>query len=315
MPRIIQPPDPPDPAPQGRDLSDSAPGAVSSALSRRAFVASLLGTAAGTAIGTTGAAGQARDVLTLPPPPPDSRHLYGKDDLQFGELRVPFSRPPYPVMIVIHGGYWRAAYDLKHVGHLCAKLTAKGIATWSIEYRRLGNPGGGWPGTFDDVLSSADFIRKSASKFKLDARRIAVMGHSAGGHLALWLAANRPDYLRGAIGLAPIADLKRAFELNLSRGVVAELLGGAPGEVPDTYAKASPIDLLPIARPQRLIHGVNDKVVPIEISRRYIDAAKMKHSDAKLTEIAECGHYELIDPSSKEWPTVEYAALKLLEQP
>ena len=99
----------------------------------------------------------ADDILTLPPPPADARLPYGTDPNQFGELRLPKGPGPFPVVVNIHGGYWRAKYDLKHAGHLCAALTAKGLATWNVEYRRVGNPGGGWPGTFEDVRSAYRF--------------------------------------------------------------------------------------------------------------------------------------------------------------
>jgi len=126
----------------------------------------------------------------------------------------------------------------------------------------------------------------------------------------LWLAAQRPK-LRGAIPLAPVADLKRGFELKLSRGVVGELLGGSPTEVPERYAKASPFELLPIGPAQRLIHGSADDIVPVDFSRRYLEAAKAKKSDVTLTEIPECGHFELIDPRSKAWPVVEQTTMAI----
>ncbi len=256
---------------------------------------------------------QNSNILSLPPPAADEEPHYGDNEFQLGELRVPKTKGPHPVLIVIHGGYWRAGYDRKHIGHLCAALTAKGLATWSLEYRRLGNPGGGWPGTFDDILKGADFVKDLAAKHKLDPKRVAVTGHSAGGHLALWLAAQRPNLL-GAIALAPVADLKRGYELKLSRGVVGDLLGGSPDDVPDRYAKASPIELLPIRPPQRLIHGDIDDVVPIDISRRYIAAAKAKKSNATLTEIPSCGHFDLIDPRSKAWATVEQTVMRIFKK-
>ena len=271
-------------------------------ISRRALLASMTPLAL---------SAQNSEILALPPPAPDEEIHYGDGEFQLGELRLPKTKAPHPVLIVIHGGYWRAAYDRKHIGHLCAALTAKGLATWSLEYRRIGNPGGGWPGTFDDILKGADFVETMSRKYTLDAKRVAVIGHSAGGHLALWLAAQRPK-LRGAVPLAPIADLKRGFELKLSRGVVGELLGGSPADVPDRYAKASPIELLPIGPRQRLIHGASDNIVPIDISRRYVEAAKQKKSNATLTEIPDCGHFDLIDPRSKAWPIVEHTTLQIL---
>src|SRR5436190_16356627 len=143
-----------------------------------------------------------RAILDRPPPLADRRIAYGAGPQQFGDLRVPHSQGPHPLAIVIHGGFWRAQYDLLHIGHLCAALTARGIATWSLEYRRVGQPGGGWPGTFEDIKAGAAFRSRLA---ELDARRAIAIGHSAGGHLALFLAAER--LVHGAISLGGVADL------------------------------------------------------------------------------------------------------------
>src|ERR1700722_19395181 len=104
-------------------------------------------------------------ILDVPPALPGARIAYGRGEFQFGELRVPTGTGPHPVAIVIHGGYWRAAYDLKHIGHLCGALVRAGMAAWSLESRRLGNPGGGWPGTFDDVKAGAAHVAQ-LSKWK-----------------------------------------------------------------------------------------------------------------------------------------------------
>ena len=108
------------------------------------------------------------DILTLPPPPADARLSYGTDPNQFGDLRLPKTKGPSPIVMNIHGGYWRAKYDLAHAGHLCAALTAKGVATWNIEYRRVGNPGGGWPGTFEDVRNAYRYLPQIAKRYDLD---------------------------------------------------------------------------------------------------------------------------------------------------
>src|SRR4029077_15472828 len=129
----------------------------------------------------------ADDIYTLPSPPADARLTYGSDPNQFGELRVPESAGPFPVVMNIHGGYWRSKYDLTHAGHMCAALTAKGLATWNVEYRRVGNPGGGWPGTFDDLRSAYRYVSQIAQRYQLDLAKLAVIGHSAGGQLALCL--------------------------------------------------------------------------------------------------------------------------------
>lgn len=249
------------------------------------------------------------DILQLSPPPADVRLPYGSDPLQFGDLRLPKAKGPHPVVIVIHGGFWRAAYNLDHIGHLCAALTAAGLATWNLEYRRIGNNGGCWPGTFEDVLSGADYVPTLAGKYPVDAKKTITVGHSAGGHLALLLAARRR--VRGVVSLAGVADLRRAWELGLSNNVVASFLGGAPQEVPDRYLQASPLELLPLGVPQRLVHGEKDDVVPFEISENYIKAAKAAGDDARLVALPEAGHFELIDPRSAEWPLIQQTLVSL----
>jgi len=215
------------------------------------------------------------------------RLRYGPHPEQFGDLRLPAATGPHPVIIVIHGGFWRAAYDLNHVAPFCDALTAAGFATWNVEYRRLGN-GGGWPETFEDVALAAQQPQCSPCA--------VAVGHSAGGHLALLLAHHA--LVAGAVSLAGVADLRRAQELNLSRGVVDEFLGGYPPE------EASPAVLLPSGVPVRLLHGLRDEIVPPEISTNYVDRAKLAGQDAELLALPETGHFELVNPESLQWPEV-----------
>jgi len=216
------------------------------------------------------------------------------------------------VAVVIHGGYWRSAYSLEHIGHLGAALTRAGVATWSLEYRRLGDPGGGWPAAGEDVSLGAQHLRFLAQRYPLDLTRVVALGHSAGGQLALWLAAQNKVPLRGVVALAAVSDLRRAWELGLSHGVVADLLGGTPEEMPERYRQASPIELLPLHVPQYLLHGTRDDDVPVDISRRYHAAATAAGDDARLIEAPGAGHFELIDPRSPEWKSVEAAVVDLL---
>ena len=253
-----------------------------------------------------------QNILELTPPKPDAQISYGVSPFQFGHLRVPEGAGPHPVAIVIHGGYWRAAYDLLHIGHLCEALRQKGCATWSLEYRRIGNPGGGYPGTFDDVLAGARHLESIAAAHRLDLRRVAVTGHSAGGHLALYLGIKQPLPLRGVVALAPVADLRRAFELELSHNAAQELIGGPPGKFPDRYRAASPIEMLPAHLPQRLLHGDADDVVPIELSRRYESAARAAGDDCRLIPLPGSGHFELIDPRTKQFAVVRDALFELI---
>jgi len=242
----------------------------------------------------------AQEILTLAPPKADARIPYGKDPLQFGDLRLPTGPGPHPLVIFIHGGYWRAAYNLDHAGHICAALTRAGAATWSLEYRRIGDPAGGWPGTLDDIVHGAEFIKRIAPRYRLDLHRMVAAGHSAGGQLVLWLAAQMAVDLRGVVPLAGVTDLRRAWALQLSGGVVRQFLGGTPDQVPQRYASTSPIELLPISVPQRLLHGTADDVVPFEMSERFAE----KSHNAKLVLLKGAGHFELIDPRAREWETV-----------
>jgi acetyl esterase/lipase len=238
------------------------------------------------------------------------RLAYGNDAHEFGEMRVPASAGPHPVAVVIHGGFWRAKYDLEYVRPVCEALTDAGIATWNLEYRRIGNPGGGWPGTLDDVAAGTDYLLSLSSRFHLDVSRVIAIGHSAGGHLALWLA-SRKRLLTGAISLAGVVDLRRAWELRLSNTVVAEFLGGGPYEVPDRYDFASPIERLPFGIPQKLFHGTADDDVPFEIGERYVKAARLRRDRAELIPLEGAGHFELVHPRTKEFALVLAAALEL----
>ncbi len=256
------------------------------------------------------------DILEIPAPRDGERLAYGSDPYHFGDLRLPVSAGPHPVVIGIHGGYYRARYGLAYFGHACAALTALGFATWNIEYRRLGNPGGGWPGTFIDIAAAADHLRALAETYTLDLARVVTLGHSAGGHFACWLAArqriaaNLPLYtatplpIHAAVSLAGVLDLRRAWELRLSDGVVRQLMGGTPEDYPDRYAAASPSDLLPLGLPQILIHGTADSNVPYAISADYAAAAQAKGDDVDLVTLEGVGHFEIVDPRADEWRVV-----------
>ncbi len=244
------------------------------------------------------------------------RLFYGVDPNHFGDLYLPAGPEPHPLLIFLHGGYWRARYDLEHARPLCQALAQAGMAVWNLEYRRVGNAGGGWPGTFADVLAGLGHVRQLALDYPLDLGRVTLMGHSAGGHLALWAAAARripaghwlhdaePLPLRRVVALAAVSDLRRAWDLQLSNGAAGELLGGEPQQVPAAYALASPIELLPCAVPQALLHGDADEAVPYELSQRYHIAARAAGDDCTLNTLPNTGHFELIDPHSLAWPHV-----------
>jgi acetyl esterase/lipase len=257
------------------------------------------------------------EILDRPAPEDARRITYGADDPnQFGELRLPEGVGPWPLAICLHGGFWRARYDLVHLGHLCAALTAAGIATWNVEYRRVGHEGGGWPETFLDVGRGTDYARELARDYPLDLTRVITVGHSAGGHLALWVAGRRripagseiasddPIALRGAVSLAGVVDLARAHALGLSADATGDFLGGSPEAVPERYAAASPSELLPLGVPQLLVHGTVDDSVPFALSEGYVETARAAGERATLLSLPGTGHFAVIDPLSAEWPAI-----------
>jgi acetyl esterase/lipase len=250
----------------------------------------------------------AEDILTLPPPPPDKREAYGADPNQFVEIRLPGGKGPHPALMNLHGGFWRAKYDLGHAGHLCHALRNEGIATFNIEYRRVGNEGGGWPGSFADIRSAYRYLRQQAARLQSSVERLVVMGHSAGGQLALCLAAHEPSLTR-VISLAGVVDLQKAFALHLSHDAVVDFLGGKPTGVPEHYREADPMELrIPSAR-QWLIHGSDDDTVPVEFAREYAREKKKTGENVEFIEIPHCGHFELIDPKAAAFKQVTAAVL------
>lgn len=255
------------------------------------------------------------DILSRQPPPADLRLTYGSDPNQFIDLRLPASKTgPHPLLINIHGGFWRAKYSLDHAGHLCAALSAKAMATANLEYRRVGNEGGAWPGTFEDIRSAYQFLIQNAQRHNFDAQRVVVMGHSAGGQLAICLAAHESQ-VRSVISLAGVVDLQRAYQLHLSHDAVVEFLRGTPNEVPDHYREADPMQLSIVKARQWLIHGTSDDDVPPAFSRDYADFKRNrtgeKKEDARLLEITGAHHMDLIDPRSSAWNKIEKTVLQL----
>ena len=267
---------------------------------------------------------RASELSGLPQPPADHTIAYGEAKQQVAELRLPKRKGPHPVVIVIHGGCWQTPWAMDHVRSLAQALTAEGFATWSLEYRRLGDPDGGWPGTFQDVGRGADQLRVVAAAHGLDLSRVIALGHSAGGQLALWLAARgrlpkdsalwtaAPLPLLGVVSLAGITDLRAAAAASVCGDAVPQLLGGATADQADRVKQSSPIELVPLGVPQRLVCGTLDSLVPNELSRRYQEAAAKAGDPVSLECVEGVGHFELIDPASRAWPTVRTAVLALL---
>ncbi len=253
---------------------------------------------------------------------------YGPESLQFGDLYVPAERPgPHPTVILIHGGFWRNMYNLTLMNALAEDLTTRGIAAWNIEYRRVGDPGGGWPNSLLDVAAAADHLRALAPQYALDLTRVIAMGHSAGGHLALWLAgrqripqdsplagsdAQAPLRLAGAISQAGAVDLLLSWRLKLGNNAAGELLGGSPTEYPERYAAASPAALLPLGVPVALVHGTADDIVPLRVSEEYMLAALAAGDQVNLIELEGVDHLALINPHAAAWTRTIEALEELL---
>ncbi len=247
------------------------------------------------------------------------RLAYGPEELQFGELHLPEGTGPHPVVILIHGGFWRNRYDYTLMTGLAEDLANRGFAAWNSEYRRIGDEEGGWPSTMLDVARATDYVRTLAPTYHLDLKQVVPVGHSAGGHLAFWLAARHRipqdsdlfpgDRIlppTGAISLAGVVDLDMGWRMNLGNGAVAELLGGSPEQAPERYAAASPAAMLPLGVPQVLIHGTVDDRVPFVVSEAYAKAAQAAGDQVTLIRLEGVDHFALIDPASDAWAkTVE----------
>jgi acetyl esterase/lipase len=259
-------------------------------------------------------------------------HRYGADPAQFGELWLPDGAAAGTV-VVIHGGFWRARYDLSLGRPLAADLAARGYAAWNLEYRRA-LAGGGWPGTFEDVAAGIDLL----ATLPVDTSRLVAVGHSAGGHLAAW-AAGRKKLPRGAPGAlaggepSPVGGSGQAFValtgVVSQAGVLAladcarervgdtaalDLMSGGPDELPEEYRLADPIAAVPLDAPVRCLHSRGDRDVPYSYSERYVAAARAAGGRATLTE-THGDHFTLIDPASPDWAAAVAALPALLSLP
>lgn len=281
-----------------------------------------------------------RDVLTRPAPPPDHVLRYGPGPDHVADVRLPpglglrdAARPPVLVLL-LHGGFWRAAYDRTHLGPLAAALAAENFVVCTPEFRRTGQPGGGWPGTFDDVAAAVDRLPglvRSALPDAVGPGRVILAGHSAGGHLALWsagrhrLGADSPWHgvpgragaagvsdvsgssgadVAGVVALAPVSDLAACYRAGLDDDAAGALLGGGPDEQPDRYAAADPARLVPLGVPVRIVHGTADDRVPFAMSRSFAESARTAGDVVELDVLAGGGHFGVIDPLSGAWPVV-----------
>ena len=277
---------------------------------------------------------RAGDVDTVPLRETGIRIAYGRDSLQFGELRLPANATNdhrAPIAIVIHGGCWYSPYaSIRNSAPLADALAQSGVATWNVEYRRYNNPGGGWTGTFRDVADGADYVRTLATLYPIDTARIVLAGHSAGGQLALWLASRRsldrtsplfggtPMPVRGVVSVGGIADLREFYgrERNTcGNPAVESLLGGIPDSVPARLRDASPIERLPLGVPSVHIAGDRDFIAPIAVREAYVTAATARGDKARVVTIVGDGHFEAMTPYKAAGRAVIDAIRGLLDLP
>lgn len=264
------------------------------------------------------------DILERTPPPADHRLHYGAGEFHFGDFWLPklAAGQRAPLVVFLHGGWWKAAYGLEYAGHLCADLRKQGIATWSLEYRRVGNEGGGYPGTFQDVAAGFDHVVTLAKAYPVDLSRVVTMGHSAGGHLAFWLAGRthipegnalhqRPACaIKGVIALAGAVDLRSTIDLAgyftfaHDKQEVINFMGGSPADVPDRYRVGNPGELLPLNVPQYLLQGTKDDQIPAALPARWAERGTRAGEKIFVEMIAGADHLDVVDPLSPAWPKV-----------
>ena len=228
-----------------------------------------------------------REILNdSPPTPAPERLVYGPEPLQFGDWRVPDGDDSAPLVVLFHGGGWKSTFNLIHAGHMAIALTDEGYRTFNVEYRRVGDPGGGWRGSFDDVLASIDYV---LGRPDVDRDHVVLAGHSAGGHLALLAASERK---------LPVVAMAAGSDLVGWQSESALAFLGDPRHA----AEASPRNRIPLGVRQIFVHGSDDDQVPAWLSAAFVEAARAAGDDAELVELPAAGHFDMIDPQSVHWP-------------
>ncbi len=260
-------------------------------------------------------------LLARPKPPAARRIAYGPAATQFGELSMPKSGGSHRVVVLIHGGCWQKDFGLDLMAYAADDLRQRGFAVWNIEYRRLGEAGGGYPGTLLDVGAAVDQLGKLALRYNLDLRHVVLVGHSSGGQLALWAAARHrigdksplhtahPLPVAGVVTLAGIDDLRTYRRVGPEAcggaATIDQLIGAAHRTAGDPFADTSPAELVPIGAPQAVISGALDLIVPPVFGADYAAKAAAAHDAARVIVIPDAGHFELIDPQAPAWTTIQ----------
>lgn len=259
------------------------------------------------------------DLLARPRPSPTLTVAWGPGPTDLSDLWLPEGTGPFPVVLMVHGGCWQKAIADRSLMNWAAEdLRRQGFAVWNIEYRGVDEPGGGYPGTFLDVARAADALREQAISHPLDLKRIVAFGHSAGGHLALWLAARDrlpelspmrmadPLKLAGVLSSGGLADLNAARSVT-QRSCLADIFDKLVGDISSTRADVlsdtSPAEMLPLKLKQISVNGHEDAVAPASLGEGYTRRARAAGDDAEVFVIANTGHVELVSPGSDAWRT------------
>ncbi|UFU01828.1 alpha/beta hydrolase [Ruania suaedae] len=234
---------------------------------------------------------------------------YGSAPEQFGDLSVPEGAAPdepRPAVVLIHGGFWQDAYELGLMEPLAADLAGRGYVVWNIEYRKVGEPGGGYPGTMEDVAAAVDHLAVLAEEHPIDLEQVAVVGHSAGGHLSLWSGTREDPAVQPAlvVGQAPVADLAAAAGADLGGTAVTDFMGAAPNQDPEAYAAASPAQRLPGNAPQLIVQGGVDTIVPPAYVAGYVEQAQEAGAEIEYVVSESADHFAVISPEHASWDAV-----------
>lgn len=225
---------------------------------------------------------------------------YGSEEYQEGDLYIPYTKKPIAVICLFHGGFWQMPHDREQLTPLAVNFAKKGFAVWNVEYRRIGAGGGGWRGTFDDATASINHLVRLKEKYDLlDISKTIIIGHSAGGHLAIWRSKQVETKPYAVVGLAPITDLEKTFGTKTGKKAVSALLNGSPDEHPKRYALHSPIKMLPIGVRQLIIHGDRDEYVPVEWARNFVACSRNAGDTIDYIEVDNGGHMDYLDPNSE----------------
>jgi acetyl esterase/lipase len=272
------------------------------------------------------------DLLARPRPTATERVQYGNASSQIADLWLPSGNDLHPVVVLIHGGCWRADLPgLELMAYAAEDLRQHGFAVWNVEYRRLGEPGGGYPGTFEDIANAIDWLRKLANVKRLDLKNVIAVGHSSGGHLALWAAArprlprasplyrDKPLPIKAVVSLGGIGDLamyRAAGPAACGGPRVIDLLDSSASRGPwDVFTDTSPAEMLPIGVPQAIVSGALDPIVPAQFGRAYAAKAAAAGDPVQEITISDASHFELIDPMSSSFEEIRSIIARFKNEP